>query len=139
MATFRKRTIMNLEEARDFALVLPFATEDEFAEGWISYRIDGKWFMLIQLDAPEPRITLKFTPDENEELREHHSEIQEGYHMNHRHWSCINLNGALGDRFVEMLIRRSYALVASKLPKSSVHYSDIIEFAKDEIKLPLLE
>ena len=59
---------MNIEEARDFALALPFATEDEFAEGWISYRIDGKWFMLIQFDAPEPRITLKFAPDENEEL-----------------------------------------------------------------------
>ena len=122
---------MDIEQARNAALALPFATEDEFAEGWISFRIDGKWFMLIQLDAPEPRLTLKFTPEEGMMLRERHAEIGPGYHMNHRHWSCVGLEGRLKDDFVEKLIRRSYALVASKLPKASPHRNDIADRAKE--------
>ena len=125
---------MNIEQARDFALALPFVSEDEFAEGWISYRIDGKWFMLIQLDAPEPRITLKFTPEENEALRERYSEIEEGFHMNHRHWSCVRLDGRLQEGFVSQLIGRSYALVASRLSRSSMHFSDVHELAQSMLK-----
>ena len=48
---------MNIEEARIFALSLNSnVTEDLFADEWVSFRIGGKWFMLMQLDAPEPRV-----------------------------------------------------------------------------------
>lgn len=124
---------MNIEQARDIALSAPFATEDEFAPGWISYRIDGKWFMLIQLDAPEPRIALKFLLEEGIELRSLHPEITPAYHMNHQHWSDVYLNGGLHDELIERLIRRSYALVASKLKKSSAIYQDIREYAEMEL------
>lgn len=128
---------MNIEQARECALSLPFSTEDEFAQGWISYRIDGKWFMLIQLDAPEPRIALKFRPEEGAELRERHSEVQPAFHMNHRHWSDIYLNGGLADGFVCSLIRRSYALVAAGLKKSSSVYVAVNELAENELSRSL--
>ena len=128
---------MNIEEARDFALSLPFATEDEFAEGWISYRVDGKWFMLIELAAPEPRLTLKFSPAEGEMLRGLYPEILPGFHMNHRHWSNIYLQGTLRDDFIESLIRRSYALVASALKKSSPVYSAVREMAESCLAAPI--
>lgn len=128
---------MNIEQARDIALSAPFATEDEFAQGWISYRIDGKWFMLIQLDAPEPRIALKFRPEEGIELRGRHPEITPAYHMNHQHWSDVYLNGSLHDEFIERLICRSYALVTSKLKKSSTIYQDVHEYAEMELETEL--
>ena len=130
---------MNIEQARDWALSMPFATEDEFAPQWVSYRIDGKWFMLIQLDAPEPRIALKLPPADNIELRTRYSAIRPAYHMNHTHWSDIYLNGEISDNMIEQLIRRSYALVASKLPKSSVYYSDLHSVVLDELAQTLDE
>ena len=54
---------MNIEEVRDYALSLGNVTEELFAENWISFRIAGKWFLLIQLDAPEPRIAVKLPPE----------------------------------------------------------------------------
>ena len=55
---------MNIEEVRQYALGLDAAvTEDEFAENWLSWRIGGKWFMLMQLDAPQPRVAVKLPPD----------------------------------------------------------------------------
>ena len=130
---------MNIEQARDVALSMPFATEDEFYPQWISYRIDGKWFMLIQLDAPEPRVAVKLPPVDNIELRARYNAIRPAYHMNHTHWSDLYLNGDLSDTMIGQLIRRSYALVASKLPKSSVHYGDIHSVALEELALTLDE
>ena len=41
---------MSLEEVREFALSLhENVTEQLFAENWISWRIAGKWFLLMQL------------------------------------------------------------------------------------------
>ena len=50
---------MNIEQVREFALgINPQVTEELFAENWISWRIFGKWFLLMQLDAPEPRVAV---------------------------------------------------------------------------------
>jgi len=54
---------MNIEEAREYALSLPLAEESLFAEDWVQYRVCGKWFMLIWLNAPEQRVAVKCNPD----------------------------------------------------------------------------
>ena len=55
---------MNVEQVREFALgINPQVTEELFAENWISWRIFGKWFLLMQLDAPEPRVAVKLQPE----------------------------------------------------------------------------
>jgi len=54
---------MNIEEAREYALSLPLAEESLFAEDWVQYKVCGKWFMLIWLNAPEQRVAVKCDPD----------------------------------------------------------------------------
>ena len=108
---------MNVEEVRTYALSLsPDVTEDLFADEWISWRIGGKWFLLMQLDAPEPRVAVKLPPEVGLNLREQYSGVQPAYHMNTRHWNDLYLN-QLPDGFVKEQIKASYNLVVSNLPK----------------------
>lgn len=107
---------MDIEKARDIALTLPSVTEELFAENWISFRVGGKWFLLMQLDAPEPRIAVKLPPEQAVSLREAHEGITPAYHMNKTHWSDLYLE-RLDDGLVRTLIEASYRLVFDKLPK----------------------
>jgi predicted DNA-binding protein (MmcQ/YjbR family) len=108
---------MNIESVRDFALSLnEQVTEELFAKEWISWRICGKWFLLMQLDAPEPRVAVKLPPEVGEELRERYGGIRPAYHMNKIHWNDLYLN-KLDEDFVKELITKSYQLVISRLPK----------------------
>ena len=110
---------MNIEQVRDFALSInPAVTEELFAENWISWRIFGKWFLLMQLDAPEPRIAVKLPPEVAIELRERHRGVRPAYHMNKKHWSDLYLQ-QLDDNFVKEQIKASFHLVLSRLPKST--------------------
>ncbi|MBO4874745.1 MAG: MmcQ/YjbR family DNA-binding protein [Bacteroidales bacterium] len=105
---------MNIEEVREFALSLhPEITEVLFAEQWISWRIFGKWFLLMQLDAPEPRVAVKLPPDEGAELRVQYDGVQPAYHMNKTHWNDLYLN-QLDGALVRKLITRSFQVVAGK-------------------------
>ena len=108
---------MNVEEVRAYALSLsPDVTEDLFADEWISFRIGGKWFLLMQLDAPEPRVAVKLPPETGIALREQYNGVQPAYHMNKRHWNDLYLN-QLPDGFVKEQIKASYNLVVGNLPK----------------------
>ena len=109
---------MNIEEVRIFALSLNSnVTEELFADEWVSFRIGGKWFMLMQLDAPEPRVAVKLLPNVAEELREQYDGVRPAYHMNKKHWNDLYLN-ELNDSFIKNLITESFNLVYKKLPKS---------------------
>ena len=108
---------MNVEEVRAYALSLSRqVTENLFADEWISWRIGGKWFLLMQLDAPEPRVAVKLPPEVGLNLREQYSGVQPAYHMNKRHWNDLYIN-RLPDGFVKEQIKASYNLVVSNLPK----------------------
>jgi predicted DNA-binding protein (MmcQ/YjbR family) len=108
---------MNIEDVRQYALSLnERVTEDLFAEEWISWRIEGKWFLLMQLDAPTPRVAVKLPPEVATELREQFEGVTPAYHMNKTHWSDLYLE-QLNDDFVKEQIQASYRLVVSKLPK----------------------
>lgn len=108
---------MNIEEIRTFALSLSAdVTEELFAEEWISWRIGGKWFLLMQLDAPEPRVAVKLLPEVAIDLRERYDGVRPAYHMNKRHWSDLYLD-QLDDQFVKQQITASFQLVYSKLPQ----------------------
>lgn len=108
---------MNVESVRDFALSLnEQVTEELFAEEWISWCICGKWFLLMQLNAPEPRVAVKLPPEVGEEFREYNKGVCPAYHMNKTHWNDLYLN-KLDENFVKEQITVSYNLVVSKLPK----------------------
>lgn len=70
--------------------------------------------MLMQLDAPEPRVAVKLQPDVAAVLREQFEGITPAYHKNKTHWSDLYLE-RLDDNFVIHQIQASYNLVVSKL------------------------
>jgi len=108
---------MNVEEVRTFALSLhSCVTEELFSQDWISWRIEGKWFLLMQLNAPEPRVAVKLPPDEAAILRDQYEGVRPAYHMNKTHWSDLYLN-LLDDDFVRQQITASFHLVFGRLPR----------------------
>ena len=63
------------------------------------------------------RIALKLSPDRNTELREQFSTVTPAYHWNKTHWSDVYYE-EMDEAIVKGLIRESYLLIASKLPKA---------------------
>lgn len=62
---------------------------------------------------------VKCDPDEALALREKHpDDVLEGYHISKKHWNTIMPHGNLPVEFIREMIRNSYTLVRSKLPKS---------------------
>lgn len=116
---------MNIEEVRYFALSLPGVTEDQpFGDDNITFRVEGKIFMCLWLgggkyniDETMLRFACKLAPERNEELREQYSAIMPAFHWNKRHWSDVFFE-QLDTDVVESIIRESYGVIVSKLPKS---------------------
>ena len=116
---------MNIEQVRDFTLSLLGVTEDQpFGDDVITYRIEGKIFLCLRLSVgqqdmrnSEPCFALKLTPERNEELREQYSSVTPAWHWNKKHWSDVYYEH-LEEDLVKTLIKESYDLVVSKLPKS---------------------
>ena len=114
---------MNIEQVRDFTLSLLGVTEDQaFGEDILNFRLEGKIFVCLWLGGGKydrkdgvSRIALKLSPDRNTELREQFPAVTPAYHWNKTHWSDVYY---VDDAFVEGLIRESYQLIASKLPKA---------------------
>ena len=116
---------MNIEEVRDYTLSLLGVTEDQpFGDDNITFRLEGKIFLCLWLGGDEhdikdsePRLTLKLSPERNEELREQFSAVTPAWHWNKKHWSDVYY-AQIDDTLVEEWIQESYHLVASKLPKA---------------------
>lgn len=109
---------MNIEQIREYCLSLPGVTEDmPFGENTLVFRVMNKIFTLVNLDG-ETRINLKCNPSRAIELREEHSSIIPGYHMNKQHWNTVIMDGSLKKELITSLIYHSYELIISSLPKT---------------------
>jgi len=110
---------MHIEALRTFALAKPGVTEDmPFGEDVLAFRVCGKIFALLALQADPLRINLKCDPEEALRLRELHPAILPGYHMNKQHWNTVLLNGSLPPALLVEMINNSYDLIAASLPKA---------------------
>lgn len=74
-------------------------------------------FALTGLNDFPYTANLKCDPERAVLLREQHSSITPGYHMNKKHWNTIVLESELDDRLIREMIDHSYDLVASALTK----------------------
>lgn len=108
---------MNIEEVRDYCLSLPEVTEEMFAPEWLCFRIGGKWFLCSWLEAPETTVAVKLPPAQGQELRERYCGIRPAYHFNKVHWNDLYIESGLDSKLICELIKTSYDLVFSKLPK----------------------
>jgi len=107
---------MDAEQIRDHVLLKENVSEGfPFGESTLVFKVAGKVFLLIALDANPLRFNVKCNPDKAEELREEYPDIVlPGFHMNKKHWNTIIVAGMKNAFFKEM-IDHSYELVAPKI------------------------
>ena len=109
---------MDIEQARELCLSLPQVEESfPFDDVTLVMKVAGKMFALIPLDSEKKAIALKCDPDLSEHLRMHYEGITGAFHMNKRHWNSVALDSDVPADLIARLVRHSYALVVSKLPK----------------------
>lgn len=108
---------MDIEFYRNYCISKPYVTEEfPFDQGTLVFKVVGKMFALTDVDSFES-VNLKCDPEYAIELREKHSSVIPGYHMNKKHWNTVILDGSLSDPFIMKLIDDSYQLVVAKLSK----------------------
>lgn len=105
--------------ARDRVEELPGAElEFPFGPEWEVFKVRGKVFLLMTAATGEPIVTVKVDPEDSKALREQHSGITPGYHMNKQHWISLRPDGSLPKSLVDDLVTESYLLVVEKLPRA---------------------
>ena len=108
---------MTIEEVREYALSLPGTTEDQaYGEDWVLFRIEGKIFLHIWLDAPEPCCALKLPPEQGQTLRDHYDGIRPAYHLNKVHWNDVLLDEL--DDEIAPLFKEAVSVENIHLPQS---------------------
>jgi predicted DNA-binding protein (MmcQ/YjbR family) len=90
---------------------LPFGPEARV------FKVLGKMFALMPVDANPPSISLKCDPLLAEALRETYTAVEPAYHMNKKHWNTVIVDGTITDDEVRDMIDASYDLVVSGLPR----------------------
>jgi len=106
-------------QLRRCCLRLPGAEETfPFGPETSVFKVAGKIFALSALARSPLNVSLKCDPALAEQLRDAHTAVTPGYHLNKRHWNTVALDGSMSDRLVADMIEDSYGLVVSRLPKS---------------------
>ena len=80
------------------------------------WKVMGKMFCLGNINDFSS-INLKCDPEFATELREKHTQIIPGYHMNKTLWNTVYFDG-LSEKLILDLINHSYEEVVRKLPKN---------------------
>jgi predicted DNA-binding protein (MmcQ/YjbR family) len=102
-----------------YATALPEATvEHRSNPSWDTYKVSGRVFLLMTDMPGHPIVTVKADPDDALALRDQHSEITAGYHMNKKHWITAAGGPGLDEHLVRELVTDSYQLIVAKLPQS---------------------
>ena len=102
----------------DLCSAQPGAEEDyPFGDSVAVFKVAGKMFALVGLDASPPQVSLKCDPTLAEELRARHPAVRPGYHLNKRHWNTVVVDGSLADDEVAEMVEHSHRLVVAGLPR----------------------
>ena len=105
---------MDIVALREYCISKKEATESfPFGEDTLVFKAAGKIFALVNLDG-DLNINLKCDPALALELRERHSSVIPGYHMNKKHWNTVVLDGSVPDKDVFSWIDHSYNLIIGK-------------------------
>src|SRR5712691_13238321 len=108
---------MDHESVRSFCLSLPHVTEDVQWESDLLFRIGGKMFTVLALDASYGHVmSFKCTPEKFAELVEQDGIVPAPYVARY-HWVALERFNALSEKELKALLREAYDLVLAKLPK----------------------
>ena len=110
---------MNAEQLRTYCLAKKSVEEDQpFGPNTLIFKLGGKMFLLVALDAVPLQFNAKCDPDTALELREQYDCVQPGYHMSKKHWNTVLIDGSIPDKLLRQWIDESYHLVVSGLTKT---------------------
>src|SRR5882757_145680 len=108
---------MRLDRLKSFALALPQTTVVKQWGDCLVFKVAGKMFFLIALDAEViSGVIFKCTPDEFDDLTAIDG-IGQAPYCAKRMWVRVEDLAALPEPELQARIRRSYDLVVAKLPK----------------------
>ncbi len=106
---------MNVEQIREYCILKEDVEESlPFGPDTLVFKVEGKIFLLLPLDAEQPQFNVKCDPDKAEELRAEYTCVLPGYHMNKKHWNTIIVDGSASSAILKEWIDDSYDLVKKK-------------------------
>ena len=118
----------NAEEIRDFCLQFPYVEEGfPFDEDTLVFKVGGKMFLLMGLSSKPVEFNVKCEPALAQRLREIHEFVMPGYHMNKTHWNTVVCGPKATNAQIKEMIRHSYELVVSSLPKKTKQELGIVK------------
>ena len=124
---------MNIEEVREYALSLSGTTEDQaYGEDWVLFRVEGKIFLHIWLNAPQPTCAVKLPPEQGQTLRDHYDGIRPAYHLNKVHWNDIFLD-EIDDDMVKVLIAVKRAVWFKKMNTSDIDTTNMCSHLRHKL------
>ncbi len=91
--------------------------EFPFDEETLVIKVEGKAFVLTNVNDVPLSMNLKCDPVKAVELRERYPAVAPGYHMNKKYWNTVTADGSLSDTALYGLIDHSYDEVVKKLPQ----------------------
>jgi predicted DNA-binding protein (MmcQ/YjbR family) len=105
------------EEIRKYCLEKQGAEESfPFDQVTLVFKVGGKMFLLLSLDANPPQLNVKSEPARALDLREKYDWIKPGFHMNKTHWNTISCITGAPAKVIKSCIDDSYRLVFEGLP-----------------------
>ncbi|MGF7050687.1 putative DNA-binding protein (MmcQ/YjbR family) [Paenibacillus sp. DS2015] len=110
---------MDINALTQYCLSKKGALEDyPFGDDVLVIKVVSKMFALISDNGDQPKISLKCDPFIAENLRQQHTAITPGYHLNKNHWNTILIDGTIPELEIFKMIDHSYELVFKGLKKS---------------------
>ena len=108
---------MDHESVREYCLSFPHATENVQWGADLVFKIAGKMFAVVSLEAASDHcMSFKCTPEQFAELTERKGIVPAPYVARY-HWVALETFDALNAKELKALLRNSYDLVLDKLPK----------------------
>ena len=108
---------MDNESVRAYCLSFPYATENVQWGADLVFKIGGKMFAVIGLDAASDHcMSFKATPEKFAELTERNGIVPAPYVARY-HWVALERFNALSEKELKSLLKTAYDLVFEKLPK----------------------
>jgi len=108
---------MDIESVRTYCLSFPHATENVQWGADLVFKIGGKMFAVIGLDAGSDHcMSFKATPETFAELIERNGIVPAPYVARY-HWVALERFNALSEKELKALVKTAYDLVFEKLPK----------------------
>jgi predicted DNA-binding protein (MmcQ/YjbR family) len=107
---------LRIDWIRRYCMSMPYATESVQWSDNLVFKIGGKMFAIVALEPSKVWLSLKCSPDEFADLVERPNVVPAPY-LARNHWIALETEDALSAVEIERLIRGSYELVITKLPK----------------------